>query len=74
MEEEEESTAEDSAGLEEEEEPSTPPPDKKPRRSVNTRFSGKKQPTQVYKSPYTPKYQSKTPGKDEGSNKKPRRK
>ena len=66
--------AEDNTGSEEEEEPSTPLLDQKPRRSVNTRFLEKKQPAQVYRSPYTPKHQSKTPGKGKGSNKKPREK
>ena len=72
LEEEEESTAKNSAGSEEEEEPSTPLPDQKPRRNVNTRSLGKKQPAQVYRSPYAPKCQSKILEKDEGSNKKSR--
>ena len=72
LEEEEESMAKDSAKSKEEEEPSTPPPDQKPRRSVNTWSSGKKQPLPIYRNPYASKCQSKIPRKGKGSNKKPR--
>ena len=74
LEDEEESTVEDSPKSEEEDEPSTPPLDLKPRMSVNTRSTGKKQPPPIYRNPYIYKRQSKTPGKGEGSNKKPREK
>ena len=74
LEDEEESTAEDSPESEEEDESSTPPPNLKPKRSVNTWSTGKKQPPPIYKSPYASKRQSKTPRKGEGSNKKPREK
>ena len=72
LKEEEESTAEDTTESEEEDVPSTPPPDQQPRKGVNTRSSRKKKPGPVYRSPFAPKRQSKTPGKGEGSNKKPR--
>ena len=56
----------------EEEEPSTPKP-KQPKER-ETRSSGRKKPIPLYRSPFSPKRQLKTPSKGEGSNKKPRRK
>ena len=70
LESEEESTTEDTIKSEEEEVPSTPPPDPKPKWR-ETRSSSKKKPGPVYRSPFAPKHQMKTPGKGEGSNKKP---
>ena len=74
LEEEEESTAKDTTKSEEEEVPSTPPPDQQPRKGINTWSSGKKKLGSVYRSPFAPKRQLKTPGKGKGSNKKPREK
>ena len=71
LEEEEESTAEDTTELGEEELPSTPLPDQQPK-DRETRFSSKKKPGPLYRSPFAPKHQSKMPGKGKGSSKKPR--
>ena len=54
----------------EEEEPSIPKPEQPKEREI--RSSGRKKPDLLYRSPFTPKCQSKTPGKGEGSNNKPR--
>ena len=54
----------------EEEEPSTPKPEQQ--KGVGTRSLSKKKPPPIYRSPYASKRQSKTPGKGEGFNKKPR--
>ena len=70
MESEEESVAEEATESEEEEVPSTPELDPKPK-GRETRSSSKKKPGLVYRSPFVPKRQSKTPAKGEGSTKKP---
>ena len=54
----------------EEEEPSMPAPDQPKGRE--TRSSGRKKPGPLYRSPFAPKQQSKTPAKGEGTSKKPR--
>ena len=71
LEEEEESAEEDTTKSEEGEVPSTPPLDQKSK-GREKRSSSKKKPVQVYRSPFAPKQQSKTPEKGEGSTKKPR--
>ena len=71
LEEEEESTTEDTNDSEEEEVPSTSLSDQKSK-GRETRSSSKKKPGLVYRSPFVPKCQSKTPAKEEGSTKKPR--
>ena len=68
-------TTEDTGSIEgraetEEEEPSTPKPEQPKGRE--TRSSGRKKPKPIYRSPFAPKYQAKTPSKGEGSNKKPK--
>ena len=71
MESEEESAAKEATGSKEEEVPSTPEPDLKPK-DREIRSSSKKKSGPIYRSPFAPKRQSKTPAKEEGSTKKPR--
>ena len=65
-----EDTGSTEGGTESEEEPSIPKPEQPKGRE--TRSLGRKKLGSLYRIPFVPKCQSKTPSKGEGSNKKPR--